>query len=101
MNKHEAANLLHQKGFSRRLSAKLADVAFINKSSAVFGLALKEALEKAKESSSQSKVRQVMGEFKRGKLHSGVGKKGKKGKKVTSRSQAIAIALSESGLSKN
>ena len=37
-----------------------------------------------------------MKEFKKGKLHSG----SKKGPKVKKRSQAIAIALSESGMSK-
>lgn len=37
------------------------------------------------------KVKKVMGEFKRGSLHSG----SKKGPKVTSRKQAVAIALSE------
>ena len=45
----------------------------------------------------QSKVRKVMKEFKGGKLHSG----SKKGPKVASRKQAVAIALSEAGLSKN
>ena len=39
----------------------------------------------------------VMGEFKSGKLPSG----SKKGPAVTSRKQAIAIALSEAGKSKN
>ena len=39
----------------------------------------------------KSKVEKVMGEFKRGSLHSG----SKKGPKVTSRKQAVAIALSE------
>lgn len=39
----------------------------------------------------KGKVKKVMGEFKRGTLHSG----SKKGPKVTSRKQAIAIALSE------
>lgn len=39
------------------------------------------------------KFGKVMGEFKHGKLHSG----SKKGPKVTSRKQAIAIAYSESG----
>lgn len=39
----------------------------------------------------KSKVQKVMGEFKRGTLHSG----SKKGPKVKSRQQAIAIALSE------
>ena len=39
----------------------------------------------------KSKTQKVMGEFKRGTLHSG----SKKGPKVTSRKQAVAIALSE------
>ena len=43
----------------------------------------------------QAKVGKVMKEFKQGKLHSG-----KKGPVVKSRKQAIAIALSESGMSK-
>lgn len=42
------------------------------------------------------KVRKVMGEFKEGKLHSG----SKKGPKVTSKKQAVAIALSEAKMSK-
>ena len=41
-----------------------------------------------------AKVKKVLGEFKRGKLKSSAGKK------VTSRKQAQAIALSEAGLSK-
>lgn len=41
------------------------------------------------------KVAKVMREYKKGKLHSG----SKKGPKVKSRSQAIAIALRESGMS--
>ena len=40
------------------------------------------------------KVGKVMGEYKAGKLKSG------SGKRVTSRKQAIAIGLSEAGLSK-
>ena len=43
----------------------------------------------------QVKVKKVMREFKQGKLHSG-----KKGPVVKSRKQAIAIALSEAGMSK-
>ena len=43
----------------------------------------------------KTKVEKVMGEFKRGTLHSG-----KKGPVVKSRRQAIAIALSEAGKSK-
>jgi hypothetical protein len=42
------------------------------------------------------KEAKVMGEFKRGTLHSG----SKKGPVVKSRKQAIAIALSEAGKSK-
>lgn len=42
----------------------------------------------------QSKVGKVMGEYKEGTLKSG------SGKKVTSKKQAIAIGLSEAGLSK-
>ena len=43
----------------------------------------------------QKKVGRVMREFKKGELHSG-----KKGPVVKSRKQAVAIALSEAGLSK-
>ena len=43
----------------------------------------------------QAKVKKVMKEFKKGELHSG-----KKGPVVKSRKQAIAIALSEAGMSK-
>ncbi len=39
----------------------------------------------------KDKVKKVMGEYKRGTLHSG----SKKGPKVKSRKQAIAIAMSE------
>lgn len=41
--------------------------------------------------SKNAKVRKVMGEYKRGTLHSG----SKTGPKVKSRKQAVAIALSE------
>lgn len=43
----------------------------------------------------KDKVGKVMTEWKEGTLHSG-----KKGKVVTNRKQAIAIALSEAGMSK-
>lgn len=43
-----------------------------------------------------NKVKKVMGEFKRGTLHSG----SKKGPTVKSRKQAVAIALSEQRRSK-
>lgn len=49
----------------------------------------------AKMTKAQKKVGKVMREFKGGKLHSG-----KKGPVVKSRKQAIAIALSEAGMSK-
>lgn len=52
---------------------------------------------KKKPSTAQkNKTEKVMKEFKEGKLRSG----SKKGPKVTNPKQAIAIALSESGLSK-
>lgn len=44
-----------------------------------------------KESKGQKKIHKVMKEYKEGKLHSG----SKKGPEVSSRKQAIAIALSE------
>lgn len=44
----------------------------------------------------QNKVRQVLHEFKHGTLHSG----SKRGPKVRSRAQAIAIAMKQSGQSK-
>jgi hypothetical protein len=48
-----------------------------------------------------SKVAKVMGEYKRGELHAGVNPKGpKKAPMASSRKQAIAIALSEAGMSK-
>lgn len=45
----------------------------------------------------QDKVGKVMGEYKKGELHSG----SKKGPVVTSKKQAVAIAMSEAGMSKN
>jgi hypothetical protein len=51
-------------------------------------------LAKRKHDRGKKKVEKVMGEFKRKKL------KSSSGKKVTSRPQAIAIALSEAGLSR-
>ena len=49
-----------------------------------------------KKSTGMKKVGKVMKEYKEGTLHSG----SKKGPAVTSRKQAIAIALSEAGMSK-
>lgn len=44
----------------------------------------------------KSKIKKVLGEFKRGTLHGGINPKGpKKAPVVTNRKQAIAIALSE------
>lgn len=54
-----------------------------------------------KKTAKQKKVAEVMREFKSGTLHSGKNPKGpKKAPVVKSRKQAIAIALSEAGMSK-
>jgi len=54
-----------------------------------------------KKKAAAKKIEQTMGEYKRGTLHSGVDPKGpKKAKKVTSKKQAIAIALNQAGKSK-
>ena len=49
-----------------------------------------------KMSKPQKKIKKVMGEYKEGTLHSGKG-----GKVVTNPKQAVAIALSEAGMSKS
>lgn len=49
-----------------------------------------------KKTAKKDKVKKVMNEFKEGKLHSG----SKKGPIVSNPKQAIAISLSEAGLSK-
>ena len=49
-----------------------------------------------KKTKAEEKISKVMKEYGAGKLHSG----SKKGPSVTSRKQAIAIALSEAGKSK-
>jgi hypothetical protein len=51
---------------------------------------------KKKPNKAQAKVKKVMKEYKSGKLHSG----SKKGPKVKSKKQALAIALSEAGIAK-
>jgi hypothetical protein len=48
-----------------------------------------------KKKAAVKKVAKVMGEFKRGTLHSG-----KKGPVVKNRRQAVAIAMSEAGMAK-
>jgi hypothetical protein len=52
-------------------------------------------MKKKKLTKGKAKVKKVMKEFKEGKLHSG----SKKGPEVTNPKQAIAIGLSEAGLS--
>jgi hypothetical protein len=54
--------------------------------------AAKKVVKTAKTAAAKGKTSKVMHEFKEGKLHSG----SKKGPKVKSRKQAVAIALSES-----
>ena len=54
-----------------------------------------------KKTAKQKKVSKVMREFKAGKLHAGRDPKGpKKAPIVKNRKQAIAIALSEAGMSR-
>ena len=54
-----------------------------------------------KKAAGKAKIAKVMGEYKRGTLNAGVNPKGPaKAKKAGSREQAIAIALSEVGMSK-
>jgi hypothetical protein len=54
-----------------------------------------------KKKAAKTKVEQVMGEYKRGTLHSGKDPKGpKKAPVVKNRRQAIAIALSAAGKAK-
>lgn len=55
-----------------------------------------KSMPKRGERSAKNKITKVMREFKEGTLHSG----SKKGPEVTSRRQAIAIALNEAGKSK-
>lgn len=56
---------------------------------------------KGKEVKGKAKVEKVMREYKGGTLHSGKDPKGpKKAPVVKSKKQAVAIALSEAGLSK-
>lgn len=50
----------------------------------------------ASKEAKQERIHEEMGKFKRGELHSG----SKKGPRVTKRSQAIAISLSEAGMSR-
>ena len=52
-----------------------------------------------KPTAKQAKIKKVMGEYKRGTLHAGVNPKGpKKAPLAKSRKQALAIAMSESGM---
>ena len=61
----------------------------------------RKANDMKKPTKADKKVAKVMGEFKRGTLHAGVNPKGPaKAPLAKSRKQAIAIALSEAGMSK-
>jgi hypothetical protein len=54
-----------------------------------------------KASDKDKKVQKVMREYKEGTLHSGKDPKGpKQAKKVVSKKQAVAIAMSEAGMAK-
>ena len=54
-----------------------------------------------KKSAQQKKIGKVMSEYKAGKLHGGINPKGpKKAPIVKSRKQAVAIAMSQAGMSK-
>lgn len=54
-----------------------------------------------KKAAGKTKIAKVMGEYKRGTLNAGINPKGPaKPPKAKSRKQAIAIALSEAGMSK-
>lgn len=54
-----------------------------------------------KKAAGKTKIAKVMGEYKRGTLNAGINPKGPaKAPKAKSRKQAIAIALSEAGMSK-
>jgi hypothetical protein len=59
-------------------------------------LSLRRLCTDMKKTKAEAKISKVMKEYGAGKLHSG----SKKGPAVTSKKQAIAIALSEAGMSK-
>jgi hypothetical protein len=49
MDRKEATEFLHKSmGYSRRMSAKLVDIALLQKSNSVIAFALREAIEKAR-----------------------------------------------------
>jgi hypothetical protein len=60
MTRNEAADYLHNLGYSRRLSAKLVDVAILSKSNKTFGLAFKAALEKARTKGAKDKKKRLL-----------------------------------------
>lgn len=58
-------------------------------------------MRKVVKTAKDAKIAKIMGEYKRGTLHAGVDPKGpKKAKVVKSRQQAIAIAMSQAGMSR-
>ena len=55
--KRESIDYLHNKGYSRRMSAKLADIALLKKSNKTFEIAIQEALEKARTKGAKDKLK--------------------------------------------
>jgi|GEM_PF-3530238 hypothetical protein len=65
MKRDEAIAYLRGQNYSRRLSAKLADIALLRKTNSIFADAIKSALEKAKP---KKKGKKIKGQDKQGNL---------------------------------